>query len=93
MRRNTRIISNALPSAEGLAVDWIAERIYFVDSSRDHIEAADFDGNHRSILVAGDMDSPRALAVDPRYGYVITFCTIFDTFVSPRKYFTCKIMT
>jgi len=65
---NKQIISQALPATEGLAVDWIAERIYFVDSSRDHIEVADFDGNHRSILVAGDMDSPRALAVDPRYG-------------------------
>ena len=62
------IISEALPSAEGIAVDWIAERIYFVDSSRDHIEAADLNGRHRSVIVAGDMENPRAIALDPRYG-------------------------
>ncbi|XP_076823399.1 prolow-density lipoprotein receptor-related protein 1-like isoform X2 [Clavelina lepadiformis] len=62
------IISRGLATPEGIAVDWIADRIYFVDADLDHIEVADLDGRDRSVLIAGDVDSPRAIAVDPRFG-------------------------
>ena len=64
------IISRGLATPEGIAVDWIADRIYFVDADLDHIEVADLDGRDRSVLIAGDVDSPRAIAVDPRFGSV-----------------------
>ena len=64
------IISVGLATPEGIAVDWIAERIYWVESSLDQIEVARFDGSMRLTVIAGEMESPRAIAVDPRAGYV-----------------------
>ena len=58
-----------LATTEGLAVDWIAERIYWVESNLDQIEVAKFDGSMRTTLIAGNnMSSPRAIVVDPRMG-------------------------
>ena len=61
-----------LATAEGLAVDWIAERLYWVESNLDQIEVAKFDGTQRTTLIAGKMESPRAIVVDPRVGYVVS---------------------
>jgi low-density lipoprotein receptor-related protein 1 (alpha-2-macroglobulin receptor) len=63
-----RVVSVGLATTEGLAVDWIAERIYWVESNLDQIEVAKFDGTMRTTLIAGNMSSPRAVVVDPRMG-------------------------
>lgn len=34
----------------------------------DQIEVADFNGSNRFTLIAGNMDSPRAIALDPLLG-------------------------
>lgn len=34
------------------------------------LQVAQLDGKHRRTLITGDMDSPRALALDPRSGYL-----------------------
>lgn len=65
-----------MASAEGLAVDWIGENLYWVESNLDQIEVAKLNGNYRRTLVAGDMDSPRAIALDPRVG--LLFWTDWD---------------
>lgn len=62
------VLQHVLATAEGLAVDWIGHNIYWVESTLDHIEVASLDGTSRRTLIAGDMDSPRAIALDPRYG-------------------------
>ena len=62
------VISRGLATAEGLAIDWITRHIYWVESNLDQIEVADFDGSHRLTLIAGDMESPRAIVVDPSVG-------------------------
>lgn len=54
--------------AQGLAVDWIGHNLYWVDSNLDQIEVAHINGSFRRTLIAGEMDSPRALALDPREG-------------------------
>lgn len=64
------VLQHGLATAEGLAIDWIGHNIYWVESTLDHIEVASLDGSSRRTLIAGDMDSPRAIAVDPRYGYM-----------------------
>lgn len=33
-----------------------------------YVQVARLDGKYRRTLIAGDMDSPRAIAVDPRLG-------------------------
>ena len=62
------IISHALPTTEGIAVDWIADRIYFVDAELNQIEVSDLNGRNRSIVLSGGIRNPRAIALDPRVG-------------------------
>lgn len=70
------VVQTGLSTAEGLAVDWIGENLYWVESNLDQIEVARLNGSFRRTLVAGDMESPRAIAVDPRDGYL--FWTDWD---------------
>lgn len=69
-----------MTTAEGLAVDWIGNHIYWVESGLDIIEVADLDGNNRSTIISSSemhpMHNPRSIAVDPRVGFVI-FIFIF----------------
>lgn len=65
------VIQYGLATPEGLAVDWIAGNIYWVESNLDQIEVAKLDGTMRSTLLAGDIEHPRAIALDPRCGYGI----------------------
>ncbi|XP_062904698.1 low-density lipoprotein receptor-related protein 1-like isoform X1 [Mobula hypostoma] len=71
------IVQHGLDTPEGLAVDWIAGNIYWIDSKMEQIEVAKLDGTMRTTLIAGDMVYPRAIALDPRYG--ILFWTDWDS--------------
>ncbi|XP_038218676.1 low-density lipoprotein receptor-related protein 1-like [Zerene cesonia] len=64
------VVQQGLSTAEGLAVDWIAGNLYWVESSLHQIEVARADGQYRRTLIAGDIDSPRAIALDPRKGFL-----------------------
>ncbi|XP_059055810.1 prolow-density lipoprotein receptor-related protein 1-like [Achroia grisella] len=64
------IVEQGLSTAEGLAVDWIAGNLYWVESSLHQIEVARLDGKYRRTLIAGGMENPRAIAADPRFGYL-----------------------
>ncbi|RZF40959.1 hypothetical protein LSTR_LSTR013214 [Laodelphax striatellus] len=75
------VVQTGLATAEGLAVDWIGNNLYWVESNLDQIEVAKLNGSFRRTLIAGDMESPRAIALDPRYG--LLFWTDWDA-NSPR---------
>ncbi|XP_019488618.1 PREDICTED: low-density lipoprotein receptor-related protein 1B-like, partial [Hipposideros armiger] len=62
------VVEHGLATPEGLTVDWIAGNIYWIDSNLDQIEVAKLDGSLRATLIAGAMEHPRAIALDPRYG-------------------------
>ena len=62
------IIEIGLATAEGMAVDWVTEHIYWIESQLDQIEVANLNGTQRATLLAGDMANPRAIVVDPRVG-------------------------
>ncbi|XP_051039808.1 low-density lipoprotein receptor-related protein 1B-like [Phodopus roborovskii] len=70
------VVEHGLATPEGLTVDWIAGNIYWIDSNLDQIEVSKLDGSLRATLIAGDMEHPRAIALDPRYG--ILFWTDWD---------------
>lgn len=61
------VISGGLDSVEGLAVDWIACNLYWVESKHQEIEVSRCDGSMRA-SIAGDVRRPRGLALDPRVG-------------------------
>lgn len=62
------VIQYGLATPEGLAVDWIAGNIYWVESNLDQIEVAKLNGAMRTTLLAGEVEHPRAIALDPRDG-------------------------
>ncbi|XP_061081754.1 low-density lipoprotein receptor-related protein 1B-like [Conger conger] len=70
------VVQHGLATPEGLAVDWIAGNLYWIDSNLDQIEVAKLSGYMRSTLIAGGMEHPRAIALDPGYG--IMFWTDWD---------------
>ena len=59
------IVSSGLSLVEGLAYDWVADNIYWLDSKLNTIEVANADGSHRMILVNQNITQPRGLALDP----------------------------
>ncbi|CAG2122030.1 unnamed protein product, partial [Medioppia subpectinata] len=62
------IISSSIESPSGLAVDWAARNIYWVDTSRNFIEVSQMDGSMRSLLIWEALEQPRDIAVDPNSG-------------------------
>ena len=62
------VVQHGLATPEGLAVDWIAGKLYWIDSNLDQIEVAMLDGEMRATLIAGGMEHPRAIALDPGQG-------------------------
>lgn len=60
------IIENGLTRIEGMAVDWIGQNLYWVESHMDQIEVAKLNGSYRRTLISGGMESPRSLVLDPR---------------------------
>ncbi|XP_062845365.1 low-density lipoprotein receptor-related protein 1B-like [Trichomycterus rosablanca] len=70
------VVQHGLATPEGLAVDWIAGNLYWIDSNLDQIEVSKMNGEMRSTLIAGGMEHPRAIAVDPGQG--VLFWTDWD---------------
>ncbi|EDV28584.1 uncharacterized protein TRIADDRAFT_19424, partial [Trichoplax adhaerens] len=63
------IIPN-IQSPEGLAIDWIARTIYWTDKIEKKIEVATLNGTQRKTIIKTDLDTPRAIAIDPFRGYI-----------------------
>ena len=51
-----------------IAVDWVSNHIYWVDTKAKTIEVADYDGLSRRILVSTNLRGPRNIAADPISG-------------------------
>ena len=67
------VISVGLKKPEGLAVDWIARKLYWTDCrdaelETNRIEVANLDGSNRKVLFWKDLGPSRAIAVDPLLG-------------------------
>ena len=63
------VVSTDLTTADGIAVDWIAQNLYWTDTGRNVVEVARLNGTSRLIIVSKDLDEPRAIALFPRKGY------------------------
>lgn len=64
------IIEGNLEGPEGLVVDWINKKLYWIDtnSTAPEIEVADLNGKNRMSLIQEDLQKPRAIAVHPFLG-------------------------
>ena len=51
---------------EDIAVDWIANNLYYVDTQNRRVEVFDLDSNFGAVLVyTGPHTAPKAIVVDP----------------------------
>ncbi|XP_045489131.1 low-density lipoprotein receptor-related protein 4 isoform X2 [Pieris rapae] len=69
MTENKMIVNTTLETPNGLAVDWIADNLYWTDNKYKVVEVAKLDGSSRKVLVSG-LDEPRSVAVFPAKGYL-----------------------
>ena len=63
------IVSEGINSPEGLALDWLAKRLYWVDDMSNTVEVVNTDGSDRRVLKDG-LDRPRGIVVDPFQKYI-----------------------
>lgn len=63
------VVAGGIGTTQGLAVDWVGQNIYWIESDLYQIEVAKLDGSLRTVLIAGNMSNPRAITLDPREGY------------------------
>ena len=61
---------NLSPSSEDLAVDWVANKLYWVESANSSIQVLDLSlgARHRQLIDTGPGSEPRSLVVDPSTG-------------------------
>lgn len=68
---NTKtIVSTDLQTPNGLAVDWMANNIFWSDQSFKVIEVARLDGSCRKILINSSLSDPRSMIVFPKRGFM-----------------------
>lgn len=65
------VVQFGLMGVNGLAVDNVGHKLYWTDAGRKRIEVSNLDGSHRKVLISEDLDSPRAIAVNPKSGHMI----------------------
>ena len=53
------------PTLDGLAWDWVSEKLYWTDYCQDDIEVYDPSSGHRTVLFNTELSQPRAIVVDP----------------------------
>lgn len=64
------VLEEGISNADGLAVDWIYNHIYWTDSGRKDIGVAELDGKMRKTLIKDGLVEPRAIAVEPQSGWM-----------------------
>uniref|UniRef100_A0AAY5KVE9 EGF-like domain-containing protein n=1 Tax=Esox lucius TaxID=8010 RepID=A0AAY5KVE9_ESOLU len=65
------VLTQAVRSAENIAVDWINLKLYVLETTVERIDMCDFDGDNRVTLVAENLLTPHGLALDPTVGKTV----------------------
>lgn len=61
---------SSVPFPEGLAVDWISDKLYWTDAKRDAIYVGNLRNGRKVTIIKGKLDSPKAIVVSPSSGLV-----------------------
>jgi len=63
-------VTSGLTSPDGLACDWLTQKLYWTDGETNRIEVVSLNGLNRKVLFWEEIDQPRAIALAPMKGYV-----------------------
>lgn len=64
------VIHTNISSPDGVAVDWVADNLYWTNTGYRRIEVSRLDGSNRKVLIKDDIQDPRSIAVFPGKGYL-----------------------
>ncbi|XP_069472259.1 low-density lipoprotein receptor-related protein 2 isoform X2 [Ambystoma mexicanum] len=64
------VLSASVDNPENLAVDWISNKLYIVETSVNRIDVVNLDGSNRVTLIAENLGNPIGIALDPTVGYM-----------------------
>ncbi|XP_054913786.1 low-density lipoprotein receptor-related protein 2 isoform X1 [Poeciliopsis prolifica] len=73
------LVAHNIGGAEGLVVDWVGRKLYWVDSFYSSVHVMELDGRYQKKLVTGEFKNgndtyfisrPRAVAINPKYGWL-----------------------
>ena len=53
---------------EGIAVDWVAQNLYWTDCGTKRIEVSRVNGTSRKVIISDGLAQPRAICLDPARG-------------------------
>ncbi|RXG71249.1 Low-density lipoprotein receptor-related protein 4 [Armadillidium vulgare] len=62
--------THAFSAPDGIAVDWVADNLYWTDAANKVIEVARIGSYSQKVIVRTDLHEPRAIAVFPSKGYM-----------------------
>lgn len=62
------VLNVSVDTPENLAVDWVNNKLYVVESSVNRIDMVNLDGTNRVTLIAENLGNPRGIALDPTVG-------------------------
>ena len=62
------LVPPGLTTPESVDVDWVARRLYIIDSGIPKVIVCALDGTVCSILIESDIEKPRSVVVDPHAG-------------------------
>uniref|UniRef100_A0A674KHH1 LDL receptor related protein 2 n=1 Tax=Terrapene triunguis TaxID=2587831 RepID=A0A674KHH1_9SAUR len=65
------VLNVSVDTPENLAVDWINNKLYVVETSVNRIDMVNLDGTNRVTLIAENLGNPRGIALDPTVGRTI----------------------
>nr|XP_021127707.2 low-density lipoprotein receptor-related protein 2 isoform X4 [Anas platyrhynchos] len=64
------VLNVSVDTPENLAVDWVNNKLYVVETSVNRIDMVNLDGTNRVTLIAENLGNPRGIALDPTVGYL-----------------------
>nr|CAB3263508.1 LRP5/6 low-density lipoprotein receptor-related protein 6 [Phallusia mammillata] len=64
------VIDSGMAMPDGLACDWVGNKLYWTDAETDRIEVSELNGTSRKVLIWNNLDQPRAIAVAPEQAYM-----------------------
>jgi len=75
------IVNTEVLTPNGIAVDWIADNLYWSDTDRKLIEVARIDGSSRKRIIEDNLGDPRSLIVHPKKAYEHIPYVIYKHFI------------